>query len=62
MLRREDGETLAHYLAKKVFDGKTGTCMNPDTKDVEGFRKFIERYKKGIAIEQAALTYMVSDC
>jgi hypothetical protein len=32
---------------------------NPDSKDVEGFEQFIERYKKGIAIEQAAVENLV---
>ena len=27
----------------------------PDAKDVEGFDRFIERYKAGLAIERAAV-------
>ena len=33
--------------------------MEPDAKDVEGFERFIERYKNGIAIEQSALKNLV---
>lgn len=55
MLRKEAGETLDEYLANKVFAGETGTMMSPVPKDVEGFEAFIERYKKGLAVEQAAV-------
>lgn len=56
MLRREEQESLEDYLANKVFANSEGTSMNPDPQDVAGFEEFIERYKKGIAVEQAAVT------
>lgn len=56
MLRREEQESLEDYLANKVFSDSEGTSMNPDPQDVAGFEEFIERYKKGIAVEQAAVT------
>lgn len=56
MLRREENESLQDYLANKVFAGSEGTSMDPDPEDVAGFEEFIERYKKGIAVEQAAVT------
>lgn len=56
MLHREENESLQDYLANKVFAGSEGTSMDPDPKDVAGFEEFIERYKKGIAVEQAAVT------
>lgn len=59
MIHKEEGETLGEYLTKKVFAGAQGTSMEPDPKDVEGFEVFIERYKKGIAIEQAAVDHLV---
>ena len=52
-------ETLAHYLSEKVFAGNKGTSMDPDPEDVKGFETFIERYKKGIAIEKAALENLI---
>ena len=52
MIHKEEKESLQDYLSGKVFAGSTGTSMDPDAKDVEGFEVFIERYKKGIAIEQ----------
>lgn len=59
MVNKEEGESLEDYLSKKVFAGNEGSKMDPDPKDVEGFEVFIERYKKGIAIEQAALENLV---
>ena len=56
MLQREEQESLEDYLANKVFANSEGTSMNPDPQDVAGFEEFIERYKKGIAVEQAAVT------
>lgn len=55
MIHKEEGETLEEYLNKKVFNGETGTKMNPNPKDVEGFDEFITRYTKGLAIERAAV-------
>lgn len=59
MLYKEEGESLEDYLANKVFAGNAGSKMDPDAKDVEGYEVFIERYKKGIEIEQAALANLI---
>ena len=55
MINKADGESLADYLNNKVFAGNSGTEMAPDAEDVKGFNEFIERYKKGYAIEHAAV-------
>lgn len=59
MIQKEEQESLGDYLSKKVFSGNAGVSMEPDAKDVEGFERFIERYKNGIAIEQSALKNLV---
>ncbi len=59
MLNKEENESLEAYLANKVFAGNKGTKLDPQEKDVEGFETFIERYKKGIAIEQVAAEHLV---
>lgn len=59
MVHKEDGESLQEYLSKKIFGEDAGTCMEPIEKDVEGFEIFAERYKKGIAIEQAAIQNLI---
>ena len=48
-------ETLDDYLNNKVFAGNAGSEMEPDAEDVKGFDAFIERYKKGLPIERAAV-------
>ena len=55
MVHKSADETLDDYLTNKVFEGQTGTMMNPDPKDVAGFDKFIVRYTNGLLIERAAI-------
>lgn len=52
---KEEGESLAAYLDKKIFAGKKGSRMEPDPADVAGFDAFIQLYKDGLAIERAAV-------
>lgn len=55
MKNKSEGETLDDYLADKVFAGYEGVEIAPDAEDVRGFDEFIERYKKGLPIERAAV-------
>jgi sugar (pentulose or hexulose) kinase len=55
MLHGQAGESLEGYLADKVFAGEKGATIAPDPKDVAGFAAFMERYKKGLVIERAAV-------
>lgn len=59
MVNKKEGESLAEYLDNAVFAGNAGTSMDPVQEDVEGFETFIERYKKGIEIEQSALANLI---
>ena len=54
-VRRASDETLEAYLDQKVFAGNAGVSMDPDPADVEGFEKYIERFKAGLSIEQEAV-------
>ena len=47
--------SLPDYLDDVVFAGNTGTEIAPTPEDVAGFNAYIERYKAGLAIEQAAI-------
>ena len=49
------GMTLADYLEQVVFAGNTGVSIAPTADDVEGFNRYIERYSRGLAIEQSAV-------
>ncbi len=55
MLKKEEGESLDHYLAEKVFKDDGGTRMEPDPEDEAGFQAFMERYRNGLSIERAAV-------
>ena len=61
MVNKEEGETLAHYLSEKVFAGDTGSKLEAEKEDVEGFDAFIKRYKAGLPIERAAVDYLKAD-
>lgn len=58
LVNKEDGETLEDYLNNKVFAGQEGEEVWPDEKDVQGFDKFMVRYKEGLAIERAAVEHL----
>jgi len=55
MLQKTTNEPLEAYLSTKVFAGENGTTIAPDQRDVDGFTTFMERYKKGLIIERAAV-------
>jgi sugar (pentulose or hexulose) kinase len=55
MLHKAANEPLETYLSNKVFAGEHGTTIAPDPADVNGFTAFMERYKKGLIIERAAV-------
>jgi sugar (pentulose or hexulose) kinase len=55
MLNKATNEPLEAYLTNKVFAGQNGTTIAPDPEDVVGFAAFMERYKKGLVIERAAV-------
>jgi len=55
MLYKSGNEPLEAYLTNKVFTRQSGTTIAPDPGDVNGFTTFMERYKKGLIIERAAV-------
>lgn len=55
MIRKAGNEALETYLSNRVFSGQQSTTITPDHKDVAGFAAFMERYKKGLAIERTAV-------
>ena len=55
LINNSNGSTLADWLESNVFAGNTGVEIAPTAEDVAGFNKWIENYKRGLAIEQAAV-------
>lgn len=49
--------SLADYLDQVVFAGNAGEEIKPTPEDVAGFNAYIENYKRGLAIEQAAVDH-----
>ena len=48
-------QQLADYLNARVFAGAEGSCMQPDTGDAAGFAAYMEKYRAGLAAEEAAV-------
>ncbi|MGF6365824.1 sugar (pentulose or hexulose) kinase [Aequitasia blattaphilus] len=57
LVNKDPKETLDEYLEGKVFQGETGSEIAPKAEDIEGFESYIERFKKGLAIEQSAIDH-----
>ena len=55
MNQKNDEESLQNFLNEKIFVGQSGSHMEPVEEDVIGFEKFMKQYRKGLAIEQAAV-------
>ena len=49
-----NGEKLADFLDKKVFADMEVTTSQPEQTGSDGYKTFLERYKKGLAAEKSA--------
>ena len=54
-VNNKNKDTLADYLDNVVFAGSAGMEIAPSQEDVDGFNRYIEAYKAGLVIEQAAV-------
>lgn len=54
MLEREEGEELQDFLSKKIYADSHVNTILPDSKEVEGFKSFMESFKAGLEIERLA--------
>ncbi len=54
MVRKADGETMEDYLQNKVFANAKGITLPPKQEGVDGFRRYISRYKAALNAEKAA--------
>ena len=55
MIQKEGKETLSDYLENKVFNSMEKETIEPSKADIDGFDAFIEKYKKAIEVERAAV-------
>ncbi|MCD7776844.1 MAG: ATPase, partial [Firmicutes bacterium] len=54
LINKDEGESLRDFLANKVFRGEEGVTLEPNPRDVEGFRTFIKRYSACLPLEKKA--------
>ena len=54
LLWKQEGESLEDYLDNKVFAGARSTTLMAEDQDVEGFNRFLERYRRALPVEKAA--------
>ena len=52
---KKNGMSLSDYLNNCIFNNTKCEKCAPEAKDVEGFDAFIEKYKRAIAVEKAAV-------
>ncbi|GHT79740.1 ATPase [Spirochaetia bacterium] len=54
----DSSESLEQFLTEKVFAKNSGSLVEPDEKDADGFTVFIKQYTEGLAIEKAAVEHL----
>ena len=54
-VRKEEGESLSHYLSEKVFAGNKGKTLAPVPEETAGFEKYIELCRAALPAEKAAV-------
>ena len=57
LINRTADQTLADYLATRVFAGADTVEIKPDPADVAGFNAFIERYVEALPVQRAAVAH-----
>lgn len=57
MKNRTNDETFEAYLDQKVFAQENIDIIEPKAEDVEGFNRFLQRYKDGLNLEKAAIEH-----
>lgn len=55
MANKAEGETLEEYLNGYVFNGVSGSTLEPNAADVEGFDAYIRSYRQLLEVERKAV-------
>lgn len=55
MAEKGENESLEEFLDKRVFKDNLGECLNPQAEDIDGFNRYIEKYKAGLEVEKLAV-------
>ena len=54
MMQKAPGQTLEAFLAEHFASAKSVT-LAPDERDAAGFDAYLEKFKKGLAVERSAV-------
>lgn len=57
LVNNDGKQSLADFLDEYVFAGDAGVEVSPTAEEVEGFNTYIENYKAGLPIEEAAVRF-----
>jgi len=57
-LVNKEGKKLQDFLSEKVFASCEASEIKPTKEDIAGFNTFFANYKKGLAVEKAAVEYL----
>jgi len=57
LVNNEKKQSLTDFLDESVFVGDAGIEVSPTPEDVAGFNAYIENYKAGLPIEEAAVKF-----
>ena len=57
LVNNKKGQSLADFLDESVFVSDAGVEVSPTPEDVAGFNTYIESYKAGLPIEEAAVKH-----
>ena len=57
LVNNDKKQSLADFLDENVFAGDAGIEVSPTPEDVAGFNAYIESYKAGLPIEEAAVRF-----
>ncbi len=58
MLNRAEGESLPDYLDTKVFADAESTTLMATEEEIEGFNRFLARYRSAFPVETAAIAHL----
>ncbi|RKD71352.1 sugar (pentulose or hexulose) kinase [Sinobaca qinghaiensis] len=61
MRSKSTRESLEDFLDNHVFEDVEEQEVHPDETDVKGFETYMKRYKKGLAVEQAAVDHIAGN-
>lgn len=55
MLWKDEGESLPDYLDNRVFNGAKSSTVMADKADIDGFNRFLAKYKAAFPVEKTAV-------